>query len=108
MNPEFKRVNVNFGCFCSSVAEQTGLPFVKRTSESSFAEAYLKVCETNEPHLQDEHHLKIMKDMKFKTLPHVKPINRKYAIDVTSAVGTRLNNAATTTGDKTRCFQWEN
>ena len=29
MNPEFKRVNVNFVCFCSSVVEQTGLPFVK-------------------------------------------------------------------------------
>ena len=75
MNPEFKRVNVNFVCFCSSVEEQTGLPFVKRTSESSFAEACLKVCNTNEPHLQDEHQLKIMKDMKFKTLPHINPIN---------------------------------
>ena len=51
------------------------------------------------PHLQDRHHLKIMKEMKFKTMTNINPVNKQLTMDITSAVRTRLHNAATSIGD---------
>ena len=57
------------------------------------------------PHLQERHHLNTMKDIRFKTLPNINPVNWENAIVVTSTVRTRLHNAAAITGEETRCFQ---